>query len=158
MELLGIIIVCFLCFSSGYLFRVIISQQIPNGDIIINGRNILAEQFDEIKSSIKEKEQKVIALSNSIKEVIGDNYTNRGDVVLTLGRYRVVKTSRCFSNGWVNLLEIVPINYGSSVGFINTKNPSWIKVEGTRTINLPPKKVINEFFSELENIIPNGKK
>lgn len=158
MELLGIILVCLSCFSSGYIFRAMTSQQSLNGDIIINGKNILREQFDEIKSSIKEKEQKVIALSDSIKEIIGDNYSDRADVVLTLGKYKVIQTSRCFSNGRVDLLEIIPINYGSSVGFINTKNPSWIKPEGTRTINLPPKKVINEFFSELENIIPNGKK
>ncbi len=70
-----------------------------------------------------------------------------------LGKYSIISEHRCFSNGWVSLLEIIPSNCEDSVGYANTKNPSWVEVQGTRTVNLPPDGVIAAALLELDNYL-----
>lgn len=99
------------------------------------------------------KQQKVIDISNKIAELIQIRPESIDrEFSYTIKKYKIVKTTRAF-NPWVDLFEIIPVEYDDSVGFVNTKNPKWIEVGGTTTINLPPDNIVNEFFVELEKHI-----
>lgn len=105
------------------------------------------QQYDEdIYFNDKSKETKVYNLSRFIESQIGITAEKAHDKFnYPLKKFRIIKTHRCFSNGWVNLFEIFPINSNSY-----SDNAPWIKNEGTITKNLPPDNIIEAFLLELE--------
>lgn len=121
--------------------------------------NIFKRYLNSKKSNRIHLEDKVIELSNYITKAIDLIPQNVDEDVKFRGLvkgYNIVSTSRCFTNGWVRLFEIVPVGYNTEVGFANFQNPPWITVEGTRTTNLPPNRIIKEFKSNLEKALKDG--
>lgn len=97
------------------------------------------------------KEQEVVGISVRITELIGvspeDLKHYHEDPRIHVGHYDIVKTTRIFAQGWVDLWEIV--QRGES-----NWNPAWSEFHGTATINLPPQQVVNHVFNCLRNAKP----
>lgn len=70
-----------------------------------------------------------------------------------LKKYRIIKTHRCFNEGWIDLFEINPIQCKGDMGYSNGDNAKWIEGGGTTTTNLPPKDEIEKFFVELDDYL-----
>lgn len=105
--------------------------------------NIIQQYNLDLFSNDRNKETKVYNLSRLIESFIGLTAESASDKFdYSLKKFKIVKTHRCFSNGWVKLFEIFPNEYGDDA--------FWIEREGTATKNLPPINIIQEFILELE--------
>lgn len=105
------------------------------------------QQYDEdLYFTDKSKETKVYNLSRFIESQIGITAEKASDKFdYPLNTFRIVKTHRYFSTGWVKLFEVFPINSNAY-----DDNAFWIEREGTATKNLPPDNIVEKFLSELE--------
>lgn len=113
--------------------------------------NPIAQHIEEVQSTNWNNETKVFNISRLIAQKIGKEPGSfREKFSYPLTKYRIVKTTRAFSNGWQDLYEINPINCEGQMGFVNSDNAPWIETGGTTTINLPPDGVVKNFFEELD--------
>lgn len=104
------------------------------------------------ETSIRDRKEKIVLeISAKIAEKIGINpNTVPPETKFTVGKYFIRVEHRCFTEDWVDIWEIVPGFYSKSLGYENNPNPPYVKIEGTRTINLPPGNMIEDFLSELD--------
>lgn len=112
----------------------------------------IADAANEIKFIHLLKETDVLKISRWIANKIGISPTEvERDFQYPLKKFRIVRTSRCFSTGWVDLFEINPIKCKGQMGYCNNDNAYWIDVEGTCTKNLPPKHEMENFLIDLDD-------
>ena len=119
-----------------------------------SNKNTKAKEYvTQVLLSKNDKRRAVIKLSDELSGYLGKVNRDIG-VFDKLRRYDIVPAHRAYhelGNGWVELWEIVPKGYGE-LGYVNKSNPSWIEIEGTGTINLPPNDVIGDVINQLQNL------
>lgn len=102
------------------------------------------------------KESEVLKISQRIAskiEVQPKDIHSMRDFTFPLKKYCIIKTHRCFNEGWIDLFEINPIKCKDQMGFHNNDNAKWVECEGTTTTNLPPKEEVEKFFAELDDFL-----
>lgn len=110
--------------------------------------NKIINYINSIIGTRKSREQECIDFSNSIIDIIGINPPD--SFKYGFGKWKIVKTNRCYSSGWITLLEVIPSQFSDYVGFCNTNNPDYVEVDGTKTINLMPLYMRDEFIEDLK--------
>jgi len=94
-------------------------------------------------------EGEAFKISRHIQSAIGLSELPK-ELNFPLINYRIIKTSRCFDKGWIDLIEINPIAIEAPLGYAGGIKPWVILRGGTAAINVPPEKVVNKFFDELK--------
>lgn len=110
--------------------------------------NPFKKQVEEKQTKRYWAEKNVFQLSRRISEIIclRPDQVGFGEVFEQVPGYKIVRTSRCFSTGWVELFEVVPKEYDS------VEDLPYIELEGNRTINLPPFEITQDFLEKLKKI------
>ena len=149
MKLIQLILLLLLisCASDGQIESYTIPNTIPNIKLRQQELNLSIKK-DNTEAS---KADAVIALSNEIAKHLGEvKYHDRKYSYRKLQNYDIVTHHRLLPNhGWVYIYEIVEKGM-NMVGYTNTRNPDWVEVGGTTTINLPPQEIAREVLLELE--------
>lgn len=104
----------------------------------------------QIKNQVTDRlqrEMEVLRISRRITYLMGVDTEQlkhfHDDVRIKVGDYDIVKETRIFTEGWVNIWEIVQRGEKSW-------HPEWSDFHGTATINLPPSNVVNYVLQRLE--------
>lgn len=119
---------------------------------MIEGWKPTSMSFEDQMKSKDERRKKVLEISDKISQILEVRPTEvEHGMRMDLDKYAIVQESRLFGNayGWVTIFEIYPRQY-HSIGYSNYSNPEYIVIDGTTTINLPPERMVNAFFKELE--------
>jgi hypothetical protein len=147
LDMINILIKIITIIMKGFTLNIVKTK--PNSTLKKETLNFYKLKID----NLNEKFKAVVFVSDEISKHLGDvdNY-DRDFVFDKLAKYDIIRETRISPyKKWVNLFEIVPKGY-DNVGYSNSKNPDWVTVGGTSTINLPPENIINEVLKELEKI------
>src|SRR5688500_14208730 len=115
--------------------------------------NKLLRKLLGLKAEELSDEQKVIDLSNQLKQALGmdeETFNEIDECAMEVGTYLIIKECRCFKRGWVDLLEITTDD-APSPGYSNVNNPYWLTVQGTKTVNLPPDTVVQDVLNIIKS-------